>query len=167
MWICFLAYFIRDWRTLQLVFSLMSLLMILYFFLIPESPRWLLSAGRFEEAKQILQDISRKNGENIDLKILDDSLKALQEDSCADKKGSFMKEMKKMTEIFLDVTRTPKMRRRTLLLIPTFFTIGMGFYGIHFSSKFANFDIFAVNMIKASTNFLIVFVLMFILKYVR
>merc|ERR1712123_2458 len=166
MWICFLAYFIRDWRTLQLVFSLMSLLMIACFFFLPESPRWLLASGRFEEAKKTLKDIARKNGKDIDLRVFDNSIDVLQKDTCVDTKSSFFIEVKKMANIFVDLVRTPKMRRRTLLMMPTFFAVGMGNYGIHFSSRFASLDLFAVNMVKATTNFLVVVVFMFVLKYV-
>jgi OCT family organic cation transporter-like MFS transporter 4/5 len=37
-----LAFFLRTWQHLQLAFAVVSLTLISYFFLIPESPRWLL-----------------------------------------------------------------------------------------------------------------------------
>ena len=167
MLICLLAYFIRDWRSLQLVFSLMSLLMISYFFLLPESPRWLLVAGKLEEAKKTLQYIANKNGVDLDVKDFDASFESLEKSSDTDYKRSFLQELVNMFKLFIDLIKTPKMRKRTLLLIPVFVAIGMGNYGIHFSSRFADLDLFAVNMIKATTNFLIVVLLMFVLKYVR
>ena len=49
---------------------------------------------------------------------------------------------------FLKMVMTPQMRQRTILLAPTFFSVGLGSYGIHFAAKFANMDIFAVTVIK-------------------
>merc|ERR1712123_413915 len=88
MWICFLAYFIQDWRELQLVFSCMSLLMISFFFLLSESPRWLLASGRFDDAKETLQVIARKNGKVLDLKDLENTLAQLQKEISANTKTS-------------------------------------------------------------------------------
>lgn len=166
MLISVLAYFIRDWRTLQLVFFCMSLSMLSYIVVIPESPLWLLSSGRVEDAKKILHKIARNNGKNIEPQLLDKTVEQLQNNIHGNLKRSFVDELKNMRSLFAALVRTPKMRMRTLLLVPTFFAVGMGSYGIHFSSRFANLDIFAVNIIKASTNFLVVVLFMYILHHV-
>ncbi|XP_071837665.1 organic cation transporter-like protein [Apostichopus japonicus] len=57
-----LAYFIRNWRFLQLALSLPLLFCPLLCWFVPESPRWLLSVGRKQEATTILQNIARVNG---------------------------------------------------------------------------------------------------------
>jgi Sugar (and other) transporter len=41
------AYFVRDWENLQLTISIPSLLLISYYWFIPESPRWLISVNRY------------------------------------------------------------------------------------------------------------------------
>ncbi|XP_037088485.1 organic cation transporter protein-like, partial [Pollicipes pollicipes] len=58
-----IAYFIRDWRMLQLAVSLPSVLYVVYFWLVPESPRWLISRRRMAEATVIMQKIRRYNGQ--------------------------------------------------------------------------------------------------------
>lgn len=55
-----IAYFIREWRYLQLVTSVPWVLTWSYFWLIPESPRWLISAGKKQEAIQLLTHIAKK-----------------------------------------------------------------------------------------------------------
>lgn len=54
------GYYIRTWQWIQLTFSLAPLLMIVvtYWFL-PESPRWLLATGRTERAIQVLKTAAK------------------------------------------------------------------------------------------------------------
>ena len=49
-----IAYFFRDFRTLLRVAFLPPLAAIILWFFIPESPRWLISRKRLDEAKNIL-----------------------------------------------------------------------------------------------------------------
>lgn len=62
----FLAYLLRSWWKLQLVFAIFSLLLSSYYFLVPESPRWLLENGRSAEAKAVLLRIAQVNSTNVD-----------------------------------------------------------------------------------------------------
>ena len=62
----FLAYLLRSWWKLQLAFAFFSLLLSSYYFLVPESPRWLLENGRSKEAKAVLLKIAQVNSTNID-----------------------------------------------------------------------------------------------------
>jgi OCT family organic cation transporter-like MFS transporter 4/5 len=48
-----LAYFLNDdWRTLQVVFSAPAVVFVSYWWLMPESVRWLIRKGRHEEARE-------------------------------------------------------------------------------------------------------------------
>ncbi|XP_005104628.1 organic cation transporter protein-like [Aplysia californica] len=60
--ITLMAYFVRDWWTLQLIMSSPTILFLSYYWLIPESPRWLLSKGRVEEAGKIIFNMAVANG---------------------------------------------------------------------------------------------------------
>ncbi|KAI3381222.1 hypothetical protein SNEBB_002699 [Seison nebaliae] len=56
-----LAYFIRDWRTLGWATSLVVVPFLSYYWVLPESPRWLLSSGKDDEAKKIMKRIAKSN----------------------------------------------------------------------------------------------------------
>ena len=61
-----LAFWLRSWWKLQLSFAVASLLLVFYYFLVPESPRWLLENGKSKEAKKVLLTIAKINRTNLD-----------------------------------------------------------------------------------------------------
>ncbi|KAJ8032611.1 Solute carrier family 22 member 5 [Holothuria leucospilota] len=56
-----LAYLVRDWRKLNVILLVPSILILSFFWLIPESARWLLSQGKTEEAERTMQKIASMN----------------------------------------------------------------------------------------------------------
>ncbi|KAK3850102.1 hypothetical protein Pcinc_043172, partial [Petrolisthes cinctipes] len=56
------AYFLREWRTLQLVCTAPVVLLLLQIPFMPESPRWLMLKGRCEEAAEALLKAARWHG---------------------------------------------------------------------------------------------------------
>ncbi|XP_052740874.1 solute carrier family 22 member 5 isoform X2 [Bicyclus anynana] len=55
-----------DWRDIQLALAIPGPCLLLLWFVIPESPRWLLSTGRIEEAKTILEKAAKINNRTVD-----------------------------------------------------------------------------------------------------
>ena len=62
-----IAIFIRDYVTLQWVMSTICFMQVLLWLAMPETPRWLLSKGRVEEARTIMEKAARWNKKTVDL----------------------------------------------------------------------------------------------------
>ncbi|KAK0182992.1 hypothetical protein PV327_001071 [Microctonus hyperodae] len=56
-----LSYIIPDWRILQLAVSVPTATTVLYIWIVPESPRWLLAKGKTTEADIVLEKIEKYN----------------------------------------------------------------------------------------------------------
>ncbi|KAG5894385.1 hypothetical protein JTB14_015662 [Gonioctena quinquepunctata] len=56
---------IRAWRWMALATTLPFVTLFLHFSLLPESPRWLLAQGRYDEAQIILTNMARINKKEI------------------------------------------------------------------------------------------------------
>ena len=57
-----IAYAVPHWSYLQLTISAPLALFILITFILPESPRWLLTKGRLEDAEDVLDRAVEVNG---------------------------------------------------------------------------------------------------------
>ncbi|XP_014219126.1 organic cation transporter 1-like [Copidosoma floridanum] len=60
-----LSYLLRHWYSLSLAISVPFVLLFSYYWIIPESPRWLLSKNRIDEAEVIIQTMARVNGKVV------------------------------------------------------------------------------------------------------
>lgn len=112
------AYFIRDWHYLQLALSLPSILLISYYWLIPESPRWLFTVGRVEESAEVLLKAAKSNKRPTET-ILSDLVAFKKTLSVSSSKGNI-----------LDLLRTPNMRTKTLAMWFNWFVCGLAFFGV-------------------------------------
>ncbi|XP_011052055.1 PREDICTED: organic cation transporter 1-like isoform X2 [Acromyrmex echinatior] len=65
-----LGYLLRHWYTLSLATSVPFILLFSYYWIIPESPRWLLSKNRIDEAEAIVQQMAKVNGKTVPTNFL-------------------------------------------------------------------------------------------------
>ncbi|UJR16153.1 hypothetical protein I4U23_003064 [Adineta vaga] len=80
----FMAYFFRTWRSLTFIITLFTIPFCFFYFILPESPRWLISKGRYDEAEQILRHIATVNKKDFDSDAYE-QLKDTQKQNMADK----------------------------------------------------------------------------------
>ncbi|CAF4931794.1 unnamed protein product [Rotaria sp. Silwood1] len=77
------AYFIRSWRILTFSIALFTVPYMLFYFILPESPRWLISKGRFDEGEKILRNIAKINNCTFNndayKKLKDEQIKKMSE----------------------------------------------------------------------------------------
>lgn len=60
-----IAYAVMDWRILVVVTTLPTIAIYSYWFLIDESPRWLLTVGRVEHGLKIIEKMAKINGKTL------------------------------------------------------------------------------------------------------
>ncbi|XP_066151265.1 organic cation transporter protein-like [Euwallacea fornicatus] len=56
------AFYLRDWRSLHMLIGSLSMLYVAIYRFVPESPRWLLTVGRQEEAIVVMTNAAKENG---------------------------------------------------------------------------------------------------------
>lgn len=134
------AYFIREWTTLQLTISLPCVLLATYYWFVPESPRWLIQTGNFKEALRILKEGAKTNGNTLppDDELLEmmENLKVQEDEIKHEVEEKTTKE--KLYEVFKELiilVETPEMRKRTLNIFYSWLVVAMVYYGLSFNSK--------------------------------
>lgn len=55
------AYFVRDWRYLALIMAFLTAPFLSYALILPESPRWLISNNKIQDAHKIMKRIAKVN----------------------------------------------------------------------------------------------------------
>ncbi|KAM4693117.1 solute carrier family 22 member 3 [Discoglossus pictus] len=109
-----IAYLIPSWRGIQLAISLPNFLFLLYYWLVPESPRWLLMRKEKEKAMKIMMDIASHNGKYLspNYNQITVSDEEVTNPSCS------------------DLVRTPQMRKCTIILMYAWFTSAVIYQGL-------------------------------------
>uniref|UniRef100_A0A671MWJ4 Solute carrier family 22 member 7-like n=1 Tax=Sinocyclocheilus anshuiensis TaxID=1608454 RepID=A0A671MWJ4_9TELE len=110
------AYFIRDWRWLTVAISLPTVTAIITWW-VPESARWLIANGRVDKAHYYLHKCAVMNRKKEIINLA----KIIVTDR-GNRKYSY-----------LDLVRTPKMRKLALLTGITWFAVATVAYGISFN----------------------------------
>ncbi|XP_060907568.1 solute carrier family 22 member 2-like [Labrus mixtus] len=109
-----LAYYITDWRWLQVVITIPYIVFLSYYWFIPESPRWLLSQNKKAKAVEITEAMAKENK-----RTLSKNIETLADDNADSNTASFM-----------DLIRTPNMRKHTLILSFNWFVSAVVYQGL-------------------------------------
>ncbi|CAJ1077937.1 solute carrier family 22 member 2-like [Xyrichtys novacula] len=109
-----LAYFVTDWRWLQVVICAPYIFFLFYYWFIPESPRWLISQKNTAKALEITEAIAKENKMKFSK-----NYETLSEDEADSPSASL-----------LDLVRTPNMRKHTFILMFNWFTSAVVYQGL-------------------------------------
>ncbi|XP_073330496.1 solute carrier family 22 member 7-like [Pagrus major] len=118
-----IAYFVTDWRWLIVSVTSPLILAIITWRWVPESARWLIANGKLEQAQMYLKKCAKMNKaeKSVD-KLKTETLSTIVVTEKRDRAYSY-----------LDLMRTPKMRKLALRTGTLWFCIATTFYGISFN----------------------------------
>lgn len=121
--VAFVAWLLPGWRNIQLGVSAWVFLLFGFFFIIPESPRWLYAEGRLEECEEALRQVAITNKKSYPekAKLV---LNVKQEHTMINSEGT------ERQPNMRDIMRTPNMRRKTLVLMYEWFMVSFVYYGL-------------------------------------
>ncbi|XP_029487208.1 solute carrier family 22 member 2-like [Oncorhynchus nerka] len=140
-----IAYLITDWRWLQVTFAVPYFIFLTYFWLIPESPRWLLSQNNSTKAKEIIEAIAKENK-----RTLYKNIETLRDDNAQTSTASF-----------LDLVRTPNMRKHTFILMFNWFTSAIVYQGLIMRVGIAGGNVYIDFLISGLVEFPAAFLILF------
>nr|XP_057925465.1 solute carrier family 22 member 2 isoform X2 [Doryrhamphus excisus] len=146
-----LAYFITDWRWLQVVITVPYFLYVFYYWFIPESPRWLLSQNRKAQAVEITEAMAKENH-----MTLSKNIETLRDDN-ADPSA---------TASFMDLIRTPNMRKHTFILSYNWFTSAVVYQGLIMRLGLLGGNVYISFLISALVEFPAAFLILFTIERV-
>ncbi|XP_003516093.1 solute carrier family 22 member 13, partial [Cricetulus griseus] len=124
-------YGVRNWRLFQIIGTAPVFLLFFYFWVLPESPRWLLSQGRIEEAKQLVQKAASVNRRPLSPELL----------------SQLVPEETGPSGNTLDLFRHPQLRKVTLILIAVWFVDSLVYYGLGLQVGDFGLDIYLTQVI--------------------
>uniref|UniRef100_A0A1I8PJ79 Major facilitator superfamily (MFS) profile domain-containing protein n=1 Tax=Stomoxys calcitrans TaxID=35570 RepID=A0A1I8PJ79_STOCA len=127
------AYFIRDWRWLQIALTLPGLLFMCYHWIIPESARWLLSKGRKDEAIVVIEKAAQVNNVKIPSEVYENLIEDSTQKKNEDEANKNSRD-KNSASVF-DLLRYPNMRRKTLIIFFDWFVNSGVYYGLSWNTN--------------------------------
>ncbi|XP_049872508.1 organic cation transporter protein-like isoform X2 [Pectinophora gossypiella] len=115
------GYYLRKWRDFQLATAAPWLAVILLYWILPESPRWLITVGRKKEAIELLTYVAKKNNRNTD--NIDIIVHEIEQQSMCERtqrRGSY-----------LDLFKTPKLRMYTTINALMWMCCAHAYFGVN------------------------------------
>lgn len=126
-----IAYALKEWFPIALATSVPLFFLFIYFFFIPESPRWLVSQDRYNEAEAIVQKIARCNKRNIGNNFLKTHL-------CYKEKK--LENTKIEDPSYLDLFKYPTMRKNFIILTIDWFVVCFAYPVFSFGVSLLDID---------------------------
>ncbi|XP_069000195.1 solute carrier family 22 member 7-like [Embiotoca jacksoni] len=132
------AFLVNDWRSLIMTVTAPLGFAVLSWWWIPESARWLLTKGRLERAQFYLDRCAKFNKrQKLSSKFIMETFSNNEEEE--DRNYSY-----------LDLIRTPEMRRLTFLSGIVWYGVALTYYGISLNIKGFGLNIYLTHFIYAA-----------------
>ncbi|TNN50433.1 Solute carrier family 22 member 7 [Liparis tanakae] len=134
-----LAFMVNDWRALIMIVTAPLGFAVLTWWWVPESARWLLAHGKVDNAQFYLDQCAKFNKrQKVASKF---KLETLSDIEKPDKSYTY-----------LDLVKTPKMRRLTLLTGIVWFGVAATYYGISLNIGGFGLNIYLTHFIYAAVE---------------
>ncbi|XP_076188491.1 solute carrier family 22 member 13-like isoform X2 [Aptenodytes patagonicus] len=130
MFLAGLSYGIRNWRLLEIAGSAPIFVFFFYIRVLPESARWLVTKGRIEEARKVLQKAASINKRTIPPGLLEQLKPETQT-----KSGST-----------LDLFRKKHLQKVTLIMSCAWFVNSLVYYGLSLNVTNFGLDIYLTQL---------------------
>lgn len=140
-----LAYWLRDWRKLQMVVCAPPFLFFAYSWWFAESARWLVLNRRSEDALKTLQRVARINGKSesadkLTVEVLHSHMNR-EIESC------------RSTFTAFDLMKTRGMRRISVCLLAVWFSTSFAYYGLAMDLQKFGVSIYLIQIIFGAVDF--------------
>ena len=143
-----IAYFVKDFRKLQIILAAPMFITLCFFIFVSESPRWLMSQNKLAETKIIIKKIAKVNRkqvpENIDEillhnysidKIKDKAQNPNVESLLPENFENKQENEDKVTSMnILHLIKIPLLRRHVFLILPGWISCTLIYYGMSFNT---------------------------------
>uniref|UniRef100_A0AC34RJ45 Major facilitator superfamily (MFS) profile domain-containing protein n=1 Tax=Panagrolaimus sp. JU765 TaxID=591449 RepID=A0AC34RJ45_9BILA len=128
-----MASYIRDYQYLHAAIALPALFFVGYWCIIPESARWLVAHKRFDEADKILQKAARINKATLPANWYKELEKTQEQKN---------EKLDERRYNFIDILRTPSIRKRSLPVFLCWPICSMMYYGLSMNTSFLGGDLY-------------------------
>ncbi|XP_013172468.1 PREDICTED: solute carrier family 22 member 13-like isoform X1 [Papilio xuthus] len=115
------AYYSPNWNIYVLVYSVASIFILIIILFIPESPRWLISRGRIDEAIQIITKAAQRN------KLSTENIEAIIKNSAE----KLINKKEVVNTTYLDLFKTKELAINTTCIFVAWTVSGTCFFGIN------------------------------------
>ncbi|KAG9475517.1 hypothetical protein GDO78_003753 [Eleutherodactylus coqui] len=154
-----LAFLIDDWRMLQMAASLPFFIFFLYSWWLPESSRWLVLGGRYEQAIKDLKKVARIN------RKIEEGDKFTVEKIKYDMKREINATSGSNYSV-LDLIKTPVVRRISFCLSCTWFSTSFAYYGLAMDLQKFGLSIYIIQVIFGVVDIPAKFISYFVMTYI-
>jgi MFS family permease len=183
-----LFYYIRNWKILLGISSIVCLILILASYKIQESPEYLFNKKKYNLLREVFENIARMNNKEIELrkylginqlkeeennnenfynkKDMEENIKYSK--NISEPKLSQELKLKKISETeknldALTIITLSKYRFKLLLMAFNWFTMTLTFYGINFSLNNFGMNVFVTGLVVYSSEVIAQFISMFLI----